>query len=96
MSKFRDMQEQATFHAGRKYERDILTKQIAELEAKLEQHRWIPVSEEMPSKVADNWGSEMVFATDGKQAWVCRYNFSAEYWTAPSGEITHWKPIILP
>ena len=33
MTKFRDMQEQATFHAGRKYERDILTKRIVKLEA---------------------------------------------------------------
>lgn len=33
MSKFRDMQEQGTFHAGREYERDILTKRIKELEA---------------------------------------------------------------
>ncbi len=61
-----------------------------------EQHRWIPVSEEMPEQVSGHWGSEIVFATDGKQAWVCKYNFSAEYWTAPSGDITHWKPIILP
>lgn len=32
MSKFRDMQEQATFHAGREYEREILAKRIEELE----------------------------------------------------------------
>lgn len=32
MAKFRDMQEQGTFHAGREYERDILTKRIKELE----------------------------------------------------------------
>ena len=69
---------------------------IQELEAELEQHHWIPVSEEMPSQVPGHWGSEMVFATDGKQVWVCKYNFSAYYWTASSGDITYWKPIILP
>ena len=69
---------------------------LIELQAELEQHRWIPVNEEMPSQVPGHWGSEMVFATDGKQVWACKYNFSAEYWTAPSGDITHWKPIIQP
>ena len=68
-------------------------KRIAELEAEL---RWIPVSEEMPLQVSGHWGSELVLATDGKQAWMCKYNFSAYYWTAPSGDITHWKSITLP
>lgn len=66
-----------------------------ELKERIEQHRWIPVDEEMPLQVSGHWGSELVFATDGKEAWVCKYNFSAEYWTAPSGDITHWMPIIL-
>ena len=70
---------------------------IDQLKADSEKHRWISVSEEMPSQVSGHWGSEIVFATDGKQAWACKYNFSAEYWTAPTkGDITHWKPIILP
>ena len=90
---FRDMQEQGTFHAGREYERKILTKQIEELEV---EHRWIPVGEEMPLQVSGHWGSKLVLATDGKEAWVCKYNFSAYYWTAPSGDITHWMPIRLP
>ncbi len=41
---FRDMQEQGTFHAGREYERKILTKQverIKELESFLQQLLWI-------------------------------------------------------
>lgn len=74
----------------------VQQKQIKGLEAELKQHCWIPVSEEMPEQVSGHWGSEIIFATDGKQAWVCKYNFSAEYWTAPSGDITYWKPIILP
>ena len=36
MDKFRDMQEQGTFHAGREYERDILTKRIKELKVENE------------------------------------------------------------
>ncbi|MCH8121171.1 MAG: hypothetical protein IIC00_15795 [Planctomycetes bacterium] len=68
-------------------------KRITELEAEL---RWIPISEEMPLQVSGHWGSELVLATDGKQVWVCKYNFSAYYWTAPSADITHWMPITLP
>ena len=68
-------------------------KRIEELEAELD---WIPVSEEMPEQVEGHWGSKWVLATDGKQAWVCKYNYSAEYWTAPSGDITYWMPVILP
>ncbi|KKK72603.1 hypothetical protein LCGC14_2902200, partial [marine sediment metagenome] len=49
-----------------------LLERIAELETELEQHRWIPVSEEIPSQVPGHWGSEMVFATDGKQVWACK------------------------
>ena len=75
----------------KKYER-----RIEELEAELEKYRWIPVDEEMPLQVSGHWGSELVFATDGKQAWECKYNFSAYYWTAPSGDITHWMPIFYP
>lgn len=39
MTEFRDMKEQGTFHAGRKYERDILSKRIEELEAVIAKHR---------------------------------------------------------
>lgn len=35
MSKFRDMQEQGTFHRGREYERNILTKRITELKTQI-------------------------------------------------------------
>ena len=75
---------------------DLLRERIQELETELKQHRWIPVSEEMPLQVSGHWGSELVLATDGKETWVCKYNFSAAYWTAPSGDITHWKPVMLP
>ena len=75
---------------------DKLLLENLELKEQLEQHRWIPADEEMPLQVSGHWGSELVFATDSKEAWVCKYNFSAEYWTAPSGDITYWKPIILP
>ena len=44
---------------------------IDQLKADSEMHRWISVSEEMPSQVSGHWGSEIVFATDGKQAWAC-------------------------
>ena len=81
-------------HKGKIHKGKI--QKIKELETKLEQHRWIPVNEEIPSQVSGHWGSEIVFATDGKRAWACKYNFSAGYWTASSGDITHWKPIILP
>jgi hypothetical protein len=72
-----------------------LNERIAELEAELD---WILVSEEMPEQVEGHWGSEFVLATDGKQAWVSKYNYSAYYWGFVAGDIdiTHWKPIILP
>ena len=70
--------------------------EIDRLTAELKEYGWILASEEMPLQVSGHWGSEEVYATDGKQVWVCKYNFSAEYWTAPSGDITHWMPIVLP
>ncbi len=43
MTKFRDMQEQRTFHAGREYERKILVKRIKELEKLLraDTRQWV-------------------------------------------------------
>jgi hypothetical protein len=87
-------EQTASLRAARKLN-EKLGKRIEELEAELD---WILVSEEMPEQVEGHWGSELVLATDGKQAWVSKYNYSAYYWGFVPGDIdiTHWKPIILP
>lgn len=50
---FRDMEEQGTFHAGREYERDILTKRIAELEGKIQSAKDIVSSQSFWCELAD-------------------------------------------
>ena len=71
---------------------------IKELEAKLEQHRWIPVSESLPKNVRTMWvllNAEatgtltpgMGFCGDGIWEILTRGLLT---------EVTHWKEIILP
>lgn len=77
-------------------------KRIKELEASLEQHRWIPVSERLPEKEQKNSVmSKEVFVSDGREVWKARCVVSGKRWSytnSPSATlpITHWKPIILP
>ncbi len=73
-----------------------LETKIAELEAELEKHRWIPVSESLPKKIKEFFRSDVCFVSDGNEVWVAAYNFSAFYWQCPSNDITHWKPINKP
>ena len=93
MAKFRDMQEQDTFHAGREYERKILAKRIKELEASLEQHRWIPVTERLP----DNVATVFILTAEGAGG-VGFYGEGEKRWErldhAINLNITHWKPIL--
>lgn len=64
-----------------------------ELQAKIEQHRWIPVSEGPPEC------NKYVFVTNGfavrRAEWKesKHWQFCCFGWRGP---ITHWKPIILP
>jgi hypothetical protein len=53
MAKFRDMQEQGTFHAGREYERKIQAKRIAELEHK-SQLQQITIAEALEECIGEN------------------------------------------
>ena len=75
-----------------------LCERIAELENEIEEQRWILVSEdeELPKRIKGLFKSKECFVTDGKTVWVAAYNYSAYYWQCSSGEVTHWKPIILP
>lgn len=79
-----------------------LKERIKELEAKIKQHRWIPVSERLPEKEQVNGVmSKEVFVSDGREVWKARCVVSGKRWSytnSPSATlpITHWKPIILP
>lgn len=61
MSKFRDMKEQDTFHAGRDYERKISDKRIEELEVALGSI-WPFIKNDFPKGTGENHGT---CATDG-------------------------------
>lgn len=68
---------------------------IEEFEAKLDQHRWIPVSERLPENVAT------VFILTGEGAGgIGFYGEEENRWErldhAINLNITYWKPIILP
>ena len=70
---------------------------ITELEAQLEQHRWIPISERLPENIA----TVFIFTGEGRGG----VGFYGEDETGYIWErldhainlnITHWKPIIQP
>jgi hypothetical protein len=68
---------------------------VKELEAELEQHRWIPVSERLP----ENDG-KFVLVTNGKAYALSWYNDRWSLISSNTSEladknITYWKPIIL-
>ena len=66
----------------------------AKLKEELERHRWVPVSERLPGNIDHD-----VLVTDGDSIWVAWYYPSARRWAQVKpiqGNITHWKPIILP
>lgn len=67
----------------------------ASMAAKLDKHRWIPVSEKLPEKNAE------YLVTDGKDGWMEWWSFvdssGARGWEHNcNGEISHYKPILLP
>ncbi len=75
----------------------VLNLRIKELEAQLEQHRWIPISERLPENVAT------VFIFTGEGAGGVGFYGEDEtgyIWErldhAINLNITHWKPIIEP
>ena len=72
---------------------------IEQLQAELEQHRWIPVSERLPEDVFP------CLITNGQDSVVTYYAGLRGAWIADHydvlklkqhGRITHWKPITLP
>lgn len=98
MSKRRWTYEQhAAAHAYFRNLQQEKTKRIAELEAQLEQHRWIPVTERLPENVAT------VFILTGEGAGGIGFygkDKTGYIWErldhAINLNITHWKLIIEP
>ncbi|KKM77437.1 hypothetical protein LCGC14_1370100 [marine sediment metagenome] len=84
---------------------DKLNERIKELEAELEKHRWIPVSERLPSLKDACRGQGERGCRDGTVdvIGIDEYGhvFGANYFPKMNiwnfgTEPTHWKPIILP
>ena len=71
---------------------------IVELEAELEQHRWIPVAERLP--VSENSRTVFVLAERETVKFCATGYYHGGEWTlfrqCYDYKITHWKPIILP
>ena len=74
-----------------------LKEENKQLQAKLDKHRWIPVSERLPE---DNTAVSIVMQREGATwLWIGWYFLSNKKWEvvdAVRGNITYWKPIILP
>jgi hypothetical protein len=70
---------------------DALESRAKGLQAELDQHRWIPVSERLPSEEKDVlvWAKEKYFQI----SWYC---LEDKRWMFLQYPPTHWKPIILP
>ncbi len=72
--------------------------EIDTLQAKIEKHRWIPVSEGLPK----NGSCVFVTVSHMKERWgfLAWFDTSKEKWelydNMVRGEVTHWKPITLP
>ena len=67
------------------------------LQAELDKHRWIPVSERLPEKTKEDLRPKLlVYNEDGiaVQEWR-HYDFGWSF-SDDTGEPTHWKPISLP
>lgn len=78
-------------------ENDKLHEQIKKLEAQLEQHRWIPVTERLPENIADVFiltaegsGGVGTYGEDENGYRWERLDYSINL------NITHWKPIKYP
>ena len=76
---------------------EVLNKRIAELEAQLEQHRWIPVTESLPENVA----TVFILTSEGAGGVGFYGKDKTGYiWErldhAINLNITYWKPIIKP
>ena len=69
---------------------DTLLSYSKKLEVKIEQHRWIPVSEKWPEKV----GYYQCFRHDNRFPTTREYLGNGDWVSGDT--VTHWKPIILP
>ncbi len=75
---------------------------LEQLQAELDKHRWIPVSERLPkkSKTGHPQQTEYVYLYTGKKSMIeAFYDYYYKEWYNSDGtsvQGTHWKPIILP
>jgi len=67
-----------------------LESEVGKLQAELNKHRWIPVSERLPEKNGRYW------VTDNITAWVSHFSIYTGVFSYEKFLIGYWKPIILP
>ena len=72
---------------------------------RLEERRWIPVTERLPELIPCNAGTAYSEAinvlTDGRKVLTAIWDGTtflcdADYWEAWDEKITHWTPVLLP
>lgn len=81
-------------------QKEELRKEIADLQAELEQYRWVPVEERLPEKRSGDFPHlsprlECVNAYIGG-SWLDRYDYNANKWRSELYRYTHWRYLILP
>jgi hypothetical protein len=68
-----------------------------ELLEELAQHRWIPVSERLPSEAKPkNRAKRLYFSEPTHNVWSATYDYENYRWPPMPKSVTHWKLIILP
>ena len=89
-------------HSDCRHKEQQLRSEIRRLEAELEKHRWIPVSERLPTELGHTGATWFVHVSGHGEVFRAVYLHDEKMWQSwDSGwdeeiEITHWREITLP